>query len=84
MYSMIIPEKNASVLVDHIFNVFDGDSNGSIDFAVIHSFKSCRLRVISYNVQEFMIATDMTSCGSTEEKLRWAFKMYDEDGSGKY
>ena len=31
-----------------------------------------------------MIATDMTSCGSTEEKLRWAFKMYDEDGSGKY
>lgn len=34
------------------------------------------------NVQEFMIATDMTSCGSTEEKLRWAFKMYDEDGSG--
>ena len=39
MYSMIIPEKNASVLVDHIFNVFDGDSNGSIDFAVIHSLK---------------------------------------------
>ena len=29
-----------------------------------------------------MIATDMTSSGSTEEKLRWAFKMYDEDGSG--
>ena len=36
MYSMIIPEKNASVLVDHIFNVFDRDSNGSIDFAVIY------------------------------------------------
>ena len=34
-------------------------------------------------MQEFMIATDMTSCGSTDEKLRWAFKMYDEDGSGK-
>ena len=33
-------------------------------------------------MQEFMIATDMTSCGSTDEKLRWAFKMYDEDGSG--
>ena len=29
-----------------------------------------------------MLATDMTSSGSTEEKLRWAFKMYDEDGSG--
>ena len=35
MYSMIIPTKNASVLVDHIFNVFDRDSNGSIDFAVL-------------------------------------------------
>ena len=33
-------------------------------------------------IQEFMIATDMTSCGTPDEKLRWAFKMYDEDGSG--
>ena len=30
-----------------------------------------------------MIATDMTTGGSVEERLRWAFKMYDEDGSGK-
>ena len=29
-----------------------------------------------------MIATDMTTSGSVDEKLRWAFKMYDEDGSG--
>ena len=28
------------------------------------------------------MATDMTSSGSPEEKLRWAFKMYDKDGSG--
>ena len=31
-----------------------------------------------------MIATDMTSGGSPEEKLRWAFKMYDKDGSGMW
>ena len=30
-----------------------------------------------------MIATDMTTGGSVEERLRWAFKMYDQDGSGK-
>ena len=30
-----------------------------------------------------MTATDMTTCGSVDEKLRWAFKMYDGDGSGK-
>ncbi len=28
------------------------------------------------------MATDMTASGSPEEKLRWAFKMYDKDGSG--
>ena len=33
--------------------------------------------------QEFMLATDMTSSGSPEEKLRWAFKMYDKDASGE-
>ena len=30
-----------------------------------------------------MIATDMTTGGSVEERLRWAFKMYDQDGSGE-
>ena len=24
----------------------------------------------------------MTTCGSVEDKMRWAFKMYDTDGSG--
>ena len=35
-------------------------------------------------LQEFIIATDMTSSGTSVEKLRWAFKMYDEDGSGGF
>ena len=30
-----------------------------------------------------MLATNMSEAGSPEEKLRWAFKMYDRDGSGK-
>lgn len=29
------------------------------------------------------MATDMKASGTAEEKLKWAFKMYDEDGSGK-
>ena len=85
MYGMIIPRKNASILVDHIFRVFDKDSNGFIDFRV--NWKKNSAVDISSEIlcwQEFMIATDMTSsCGTSDEKLRWAFKMYDEDGSGK-
>ena len=34
MYSMILPEGNAAVLVDHIFRIFDKNANGSIDFKV--------------------------------------------------
>ena len=29
-----------------------------------------------------MIATDMSTSGSPEEKLRWAFQIYDKDRSG--
>ena len=29
----------------------------------------------SIDFKEFMLATDMISCGSVEEKLRWAFKV---------
>ena len=28
------------------------------------------------------MATDMTGSGTPEEKLRWAFRMYDKDNSG--
>ena len=34
MYSMILPSQNGAALVDHIFRVFDKDSNGYIDFKV--------------------------------------------------
>ena len=34
MYAMIIPEGNARVFVDHMFRIFDNDSNGSIEFTV--------------------------------------------------
>ena len=32
--------------------------------------------------KEFMLATDMTTSGSADEKARWTFKMFDTDGSG--
>ena len=29
------------------------------------------------------MATNLTTAGSAEDKLRWAFRMYDKDGSGQ-
>ena len=32
--------------------------------------------------QEFLCAIDVTSAGTPNEKLQWAFRMYDVDGNG--
>jgi len=78
MYLKILPKEDPTVIVDHLFRIFDRDNSGTIDF------------------KEFVLATDITSSGEPEEKLRWTFrvhlysrkgkagvlKLYDKDRSG--
>ena len=57
MYARILPAEDPTVIIDHLFRIFDSDENGSIDF------------------KEFVLATDITTSGAPEEKLRWTFKV---------
>jgi len=64
VYDKIFPEGDASTFAAHIFNQFDTDHSGRIDF------------------REFLSALSIQQKGSLEQKVEWAFNLYDLDGTG--
>lgn len=56
--------------------------------AVDRTFECNKVALSYYKIlilpftQEFLLAIDVTSSGTPEEKLKWAFRMYDVDGNG--
>ena len=64
IYNKFFPNGDAGVFAEQIFQSFDNNNDGFVDF------------------REFMTGLAVFKKGTVDDKLRWAFSMYDLDKNG--
>lgn len=71
VYNKAFGTNGAKQLAEHIFDSFDTDGNGSVDFEEF---------LIGLSITE--TSTETPNMSSKLKKLKWAFGVYDKDKSG--
>ena len=77
MYSKMFPGGNPTAFSENVFRTFDTNNSGTIDFRWDETLQSPSSSFTTNFAadREFMLAINITSNGSPEEKLTWAFKV---------
>ena len=82
LFEAIFPESDAVEFANHVFRTFDVNKDGIWCHRIFGSKKIDGLSLGVLNFREFVIGLSLSLRGSFDEKLYWAFKVYDVDGNG--
>ncbi|KAK3095373.1 hypothetical protein FSP39_013906 [Pinctada imbricata] len=64
IYAQFFPQGDSSAYAHYVFNAFDHNKNGSINF------------------EDIVMGLSVLSRGTYQERLQWAFNLYDVNGDG--